>query len=222
MFLLEISTQWSSKNATTPNTAPFTTMIHHQQPVPIHHLAPSDAHRYLGVYLTTDDNHNKEYQMFQQQNNTYTMLLQQCPFSQADIGVIYMQCYLPTVSYLLPATFIPPAKLYKAQGKVASLSIAKLSYPHSFPRAIAYANIEHSRLGLCHLGVEQGLQKSCNSSNTYALQLALARFILLSYNIMNSCWVSLNLFLKIHGLSCGAWHHGLTQPNNTPIRSKGR
>jgi len=142
-----------------PDTQPLTTTIQQQQPAPIRRLEPTEAHRYLGVYLTTDGNHNKEYQMFQQRNNNYTKLLQQCPFSQADIRVIYKQCYLPTVSYPLPATSIPPAKLYKAQGKVTSLFLTKLGYPRSFPRAIAYANTDRGGIGMRHLGEEQGLQK---------------------------------------------------------------
>jgi len=97
--------------------------------------------------------------MYQQWNNNYIKLLQQCPFLQADIQVIYKQCYLPTVSYPLPATSIPAAKPYNAQGKVTSLFLTKLGYPQSFPWAIAYANTDHGRIGLHHLGDEQGLQK---------------------------------------------------------------
>jgi len=64
---------------------------------PIQRLLPHEAHRYLGIYLTTDGNHQKELATYQQRQNKYISLLQNCSFPIREIQVIYKQCYLPMV-----------------------------------------------------------------------------------------------------------------------------
>jgi len=44
-----------------------------------------EAHRYLGVYITTDGNYKREFEMFKQRNTRYTNLLQECPFTHQEI-----------------------------------------------------------------------------------------------------------------------------------------
>jgi len=66
--------------------------VHNGQPIPIKRLAPSEAHRYLGIHLMTDGNYRTEIEMFRQCNDRFIQLLQQCPFPQQDVVVIYKQC----------------------------------------------------------------------------------------------------------------------------------
>ncbi len=73
--------------------------------------------------------------------------------------MIYKQCYLPTVGYPLPATVIPPEKLNKNQRSTITTFIAKMGYPRSLPRAIAYAPKERGGIGLHLCGTDQGLHK---------------------------------------------------------------
>jgi len=127
--------------------------------VPIRILQPHEAHRYLGVQFTTDGNSKEELSLFCSRNAKFVDLLKQCPFPQRDIHVIYKQCYLPTVSYPLPATTMPPNQLYKLQSPATSIFLTKMGYPRTFPRAITYAASNRGGLGYRHLGHEQGVQK---------------------------------------------------------------
>jgi len=114
-------------------TLPITITIEHGPQTPIRLLEPHEAHWYLGVQFTMDGNHKTKLQPFQQCNQKYVNLLHQCPFPYCNVEVIYKQCYLPTMSYPLPAMMMPPAKLYKLQSLVTSVFLTKLGYPQTFP-----------------------------------------------------------------------------------------
>jgi len=129
------------------------------QTAPIRLLQPHEAHRYLGIQFTTDGNCAAELALFKQRNTKFINLLQQCPFPQRDIHIIYKQCYLPTVSYPLPATTMPPTKLYQLQSPATSVFLTKMGYPRTFPCAVTYAASDRGGIGFHHLGHEQGLQK---------------------------------------------------------------
>jgi len=73
---------------------------------------------------------------------------------------VYLQCYLPTLSYPLPATSIPPIKLYQIQSKATAAFLSRMGYPRMFPRAVAYASLQYGGLGFRHLGYEQGVQQT--------------------------------------------------------------
>jgi len=96
--------------------------------------------------------------------------------TRREAQVIYRQCYLPKVTYLLPAATIPPNKLYQTQLRVTTQFLNKMGYSAHFPRVVVYAPIEVGRLGFRHLGYEQGVQHVLQlvkhiRSNTLAGQL---------------------------------------------------
>jgi len=88
------------------------------QLIPIWLLQLHEAHCYLRVLqFTTNENCKTKLSLFQQCNSKFIALPQQCPFPQCNIHIIYKQCYLPTISYPLPALTMPPAKFYKLQSQ---------------------------------------------------------------------------------------------------------
>jgi len=141
------------------NTPLIQTTLWDQPPYPIRRLQPNEAHRYLGIYLTTDGNYKQELLTYIKRNQTYVTLLTNCPFPQREVHVIYKQCYLPTVGYPLPATVIPPEKLNKNQRAATTVFLTKMGFPRSFPRAIAYASKDRGGIGLHLCGTDQGLHK---------------------------------------------------------------
>jgi len=50
-----------------------------------------------------DGNHKVELSLFWKQTNTGVQLLQQCPLTQHEAMVVYLQCCIPSLSYPLPA-----------------------------------------------------------------------------------------------------------------------
>jgi len=141
------------------NHPPIHISTQNNKPTVIRLLKPHEAHRYLGVQFTTDGNCKEELALFHQRNTKFVNLLQQCPFPHCNIQVIYKQCYLPAVSYPLPAATMPPQRLYQLQSPATTAFLSKLGYPCTFPRAIVYAASDRGGLGFRHLGHEQGVQK---------------------------------------------------------------
>jgi len=137
----------------------ITTTIKGSEPYPIWRLQPNEAHRYLGIQLTTDGNHKRELQIFKDRTQRYTNFIHQCPLTTQEARVVYLQCYLPTISYPLPATSFPPEKIIKIQGSATSAFLSKMGYPRTFPRAITYVSTRRGGLGFRHLGHEQGVQQ---------------------------------------------------------------
>jgi len=144
----------------TPPTPPIiNTTIQGSEPYPIWRLKPTEAHQYLGIQLTTDGNQKWELQIFKERTLWYTTFIHRCPLSHHKAWVVYLQCYLPTLSYPLPATSFPPEKLQKLQGATTSAFLSKMGYPRTFPREVVYASNIQGRLGYWHLGYEQGVQQ---------------------------------------------------------------
>jgi len=112
-FNWHIGTNGRPKIIPPPALAALSLTVHGHPPEQIPLLDPKAAHRYLGVYLTTDGNCNTEITTFYKRNMQYIQLMRTCPFSHREAFVIYWQCYLPMVGYPLRATFMPPARLYK-------------------------------------------------------------------------------------------------------------
>jgi len=121
------------------NTQPILIHTAPNQSSPICLLQPHEAHRYLRVQFTMDGNCKAKITLFQQRNNKFINLLQQCPFPHQDIQAIYKQCYLPTISYPLPATTMPPNKPYQLQSPATSVFLTKMGYPRTFPCTVTYA-----------------------------------------------------------------------------------
>jgi len=142
---------------------------------------PSEAVRLLRVQIAMDGNYKQELGMFVQQNQRYVQAIQNCSLTQQEAGIIYKQCYLPTVSYPLPATNIPPELLHRHQAKATTAFLAKMGYRRNMPRAVVYAPKAIGGLGFRHLGFEQGVQQTlqlikhmrANTTNGALFQLAI-------------------------------------------------
>jgi len=128
-------------------------------PQPIKCLKPQEAHRYLGVYLTMDGNYKQELNVFWQRNDNYIWLLWNVPFSHWEVWTVYLQCYLPTFSYPLPATTMPSHIIHNAQKKATSIFLAKCGYLWTYPWAIAYASTEWGGLRFRQLSHKATIQQ---------------------------------------------------------------
>jgi len=101
----------------------------------------------------------KELAALKIRNQKYMQVLTKCSLSRREVKVIYRQCYVPAVTYPLPASVIPQGKLYDKQKSITTAFLAKTGYPRTFPWAVVFAPKTQGGIGLCHLGAKQGTQK---------------------------------------------------------------
>jgi len=130
------------------------------QPHTLHQNNPDEAVQLLGVQIAMDGNYKVELGTYVQRNQRYVQALQQCNLTHREASIVYKQCYLPTVSYPLPATNIPPDLLHRHQAKATTAFLAKMGYRRTMPRAVVYAPKALGGLGFRHLGFEQGVQQT--------------------------------------------------------------
>jgi len=129
------------------------------EPSTLVQLQPHTPYRYLGIHLTMNGDWKKELKVLQTRNQNYMQVLSKCALTRREVNVIYRQCYLPAVTYPLPAAVIPIDKLDKAQQSITTAFLTKMGYPRTFPRAVAYAPKAEGGVGLLSLSAEQGTQK---------------------------------------------------------------
>jgi len=82
------------------------------------------------------------------------------PLSKQEAHVLYKQCYLPMVTYPLPANNMPPNKIYPTQRTVTSLFLTQMGYLRHILRCVVYVPDTIGGLGMHHLGHEQGVQQT--------------------------------------------------------------
>jgi len=149
-----------------PATNVLTITNHHNITQPIWLLQPKEAHQYLGVQLTTNGNHKQELLLYQACNKCYILLLTHCPLTHREARVVYLQYYLPTVSYPLPATTMPVNQLLQYQGGETAAFLSKMGYPRTFPQVATYASTHHGGLQKC-LQIIKYLQSNTTIGKTY-------------------------------------------------------
>jgi len=91
---------------------------------------PMDVVRLLGVHIMGDGNYEKELGVLKQKQQKCVQFLLRTTLSKCEAQVIYKQCYLPTVTYPLPATNMPPHKIYRnAMLRHIIIFLTKMGYP---------------------------------------------------------------------------------------------
>jgi len=194
-----------------PSQPPIiTTTITASEPYPIRRLEPAKAHQYLGIQLTTDGNNKRELQIFQERTQRYTQFIHQCPLTAREARVVYLQCYLPTLSY--PCQ--PPPSHWKSYKKFRELppvlSYQKWDTREPFPmplrmphhNAVAWDS-DTSDTNKVHNNVS-------NSSNTSELKQPPAKHIASYSSTTNYMLAFNNQYWKTRMQSPGAQHRGST------------
>jgi len=113
--------------------------------------------------------------------------------------MVYKQCYLPTVSYPLPASSLQPDLIYQSQQAATLWFLLHMGYPCTLPRRIVYAPSSIGGLGFIHLGFEQGVQQvlqllhhlQANTSNGQLYSILISSYQLhagIGHPILEDTW----------------------------------
>ena len=114
---------------------------------------------YLGVHLQPDGNQSHQFQYLLAKSNKFSKALYSCPIRKSSILDAYHVCYLPAITYSLPATSLTYKQLDKIQRKATTTFLNRMGFNQHFPRAVSYAPKWFGGLGMRHLYCEQGICK---------------------------------------------------------------
>jgi len=79
--------------------------------------------------------------------------------SRREAGVLYRSCFIPALSYPLPATWIPDSFFKKVHTLSTSTILNKMGYHRNLPRCLVYAPRTVGGIGLCNLQTEMEVQQ---------------------------------------------------------------
>ena len=98
------------------------------QPITIPQLAPNTAYKYLGVKLCADGSHTPHKTYLLQRSRRYAKAMQLCPLDRHGINIAYHSCYLPALTYSLPATSFSEDDLHDIQNEATSSFLSRLGF----------------------------------------------------------------------------------------------
>ena len=215
------------------------------KPIPIHQLAPSEAHKTLGVWLAPDGNEKAQVDYLLSKSHQIAILISQSNFTRLEAHMAYHLCWIPAVTYSFGISTIPDSALLTIQSHPTMNFLQKMGFNQNFPRAISFGPQELGGLALRNLPVEQGiaristfLEHVYNDSETgklilislHSLQLEagtkshLLADPLPKMSYLTQCWISaLRDFLRQHQTQIhvtDAWNFTLPRVNDKFLMDK--
>jgi len=122
-------------------------------------LAPHEGTQYLGIYVTHNGATKLMGDHIWKKAVLYTMAFQCTHMSHQEAGVLYRSCFLPTLTYPLPATWLPDTFLEQVMKLSMSMILNKMGYHRNLPRCLVYAPRTFGGIGLCNLQTEMEVQQ---------------------------------------------------------------
>ncbi len=125
----------------------------------IQNLKPPDGTRYLGVYVTMNGSTKPMESHLWKKALLYTKAFQRTHMSRREANVLYRSCFVPALSYPLPATWLQLPFFERLHRLSTSTILNKMGYHRFLPRAMVFAPRTLGGVGLCHLYHEQCAQQ---------------------------------------------------------------
>jgi len=132
----------------------------HQPQECIHILKPPKGTRYLGMYITMNGSTKPMESHLWKKALLYTKAFQCTQMSRQEANVLYCSCFVPALTYPLPATWLQLSFFERIHWLSMSTLLNKMGYHHFLPCAMVFAPHMIGGVGLCHLHHEQRHSKS--------------------------------------------------------------
>jgi len=127
------------------------------KPIPI--TKNDEGMWYLGIYITVDQNTKPMEKHLWNKAMLYTTAFRWTPMSRREAGVLYQSCFIPALSYPLPATWLPDTFFEKVHKLSTSTILNKMGFHQNLPWSMVFAPWEFGGMGLCNLKTEMEVQQ---------------------------------------------------------------
>jgi len=122
-------------------------------------LSPTERTQYLGIYLNQLGTATPMEGHLWKKALWYTTALQHTPMTRREAGVLYCSCFLPALTYPLPATSLSPQFLDCIHRLSTSSILNKMGFHRNLLRSLVFAPHSLDGIGLSHLDHDQSAQK---------------------------------------------------------------
>jgi len=106
---------------------------------------------YLSIYFTGDHNTHPMEQHIWQKAQLYTVVFQWTPMTHWEAGSLYQSCFVPTLAYPLPATWLPDHFFDHIHCLLMSTVLNKMGCHRNLPWCMVFVPCAMGGIGLCHL-----------------------------------------------------------------------
>ncbi len=120
-------------------------------------LPTNSAYKYLGVHQCPDGSTAPQIQALIRKSNKYARALAACPLNRNEIYAAYFTCYIPSITYPLPACTLSQSVLRDIDRPVINITLTKMGFNRKFPREVVYSPRHFGGIGLRDLYCEQGI-----------------------------------------------------------------
>jgi len=142
----------------TPEYEPIPTSSNNSR-APIKVVRMNEGIRYLGVYITGDRNTTPMENHLWEKALTYTSAFQKTPMNHREAGVLYKLCFLPALTYPLPATWLPDRFFERLHHLSTSTILNKMGFHRNLPRCMVFALRARGGVGMQNLQHEMETQQ---------------------------------------------------------------
>ncbi len=89
----------------------------------------------------------------------YTVAFQRMHMSRHKAGIIYQSCFIPTLTYPLPTTWLLVQFLDHIHWLSTMMILNKMGFHHTLPQSMVFAPCSMGGVGLCNLIHDQAAQQ---------------------------------------------------------------
>jgi len=122
-------------------------------------LKSSEGTRYLGVYIAPDGKMRTMETQLWKKARLYTIAFQWTHMSRQEAGVLYRSCYIPALTYPLPATWLSVQFLERIHKLSTATILNKMGFHRTLPRSMVFAPRSMGGVGMYNLNHEQATQQ---------------------------------------------------------------
>jgi len=119
----------------------------------------NEGTRYLGLYTTVDRNTKPMESHIWEKAIVYVNAFHRTPMDRREASVLYRSCFLPAITYPLPATWLPDQFFEKLHRLSTSTLLNKMGFHKNLPRCLVFAPRTVGGIGLCNLQYEMEIQQ---------------------------------------------------------------
>ena len=122
-------------------------------------LAPNEAEKMLGVYLTADGNNRTQVEKLRDKTDTWNAQVNAGYLNQHEAWTALNSTIMKTIEYLLPAITLTPKDSTKIMAPVLEAGLKSSGICRYMARELVYGSRKFQGLGIKNPQIKQGIDK---------------------------------------------------------------
>jgi len=114
---------------------------------------------YLGIYITANCTMVPMEQHLWSKATFYLSAFHHTPMTRREETVLYQLCFLPALTYSLPATWLHDKFFEKIHCLSTNMLLNKMGFHRNLPCSLVFAPCHVGGVGFCHLCLEMEVQQ---------------------------------------------------------------